>query len=42
MQRHDYPRLGEILYTDTLSNGLRLCVLPKPGFRGCFAAFAAN
>ena len=42
MQRHDYPRLGETLYTDTLANGLRLCVLPKPGFRGSFAAFAAN
>jgi len=42
MQKHDYARLGETLYTDTLPNGLRLCVIPKPGFRSSFAAFATD
>lgn len=42
MERHNYPLLGETLYTETLSNGLRLCVVPKPGFRSFFAAFATN
>lgn len=42
MQKHDYARLGETLYTDTLPNGLRLCVIPKPGYRSSFAAFATD
>ena len=42
MKKHEYPLLGETLYTDTLPNGLRLCVVPKPGFRSFFAAFATH
>ena len=42
MQRIDYPRLGETLYSGTLSNGLSLHVVPKPGFRSAYAVFAVN
>ena len=42
MQTNDYPQIGETLYTETLPNGLTIRVVPKPGFRGCFAAFATN
>ena len=42
MEKHEYPQLGETLYAQTLPNGLRLRVLPKPGFRTCYAAFATN
>ena len=42
MQRHDYPNIGETLYTAELPNGLRTCVVPKKGFATCFAALAAN
>ena len=42
MQRIEYKTIGETLYRDELPNGLRLCVLPKKGFRGRFAAFAAD
>ena len=42
MKHKAFPRLGETLYTDTLSNGLRLRVLPKPGFRSRYAVLAVN
>ena len=42
MQKLEYPQLGETLYAQTLPNGLRLRVIPKPGFRTSYAAFAAN
>ena len=42
MQRHDYPNIGETLYSGELPNGLQLRVVPKTGFATCFAAFAAN
>ena len=42
MQSKSYPQIGETLYFDTLPNGLRLRVVPKPGFLGCFAAFATR
>ena len=42
MEKHEYPQLGETLYAQTLPNGLRLRVLPKPGFRTSYAAFATN
>ena len=37
-----YPALGERLYDSTLSNGLRLCVVPKPGFAGKLAFLGVN
>ena len=42
MQKLDYPSIGETLYRDTLPNGLRVAVLPKPGFTRSFAFFATN
>ena len=42
MNKTVYDSLGETLYTATLPNGLRLCVVPKPGFRASYAVFAAN
>ncbi len=37
-----YDRLGETLYRDRLANGLRLCIIPKPGFSRKYAFFAVN
>ena len=42
MRKTEYANIGETLYTDTLPNGLRLCVVPKKGFRSFFAMFAAD
>lgn len=37
MQRHDYPNIGETLYSAELPNGLRLRVVPKKGFATFYA-----
>ena len=42
MKRYEYPELGEVLYTDTLENGLRVCVLPRPGFSRKLAYFVTD
>ena len=42
MQSREYKNIGETLYEATLANGLRVRVVPKPGFSTCFAAFAVN
>ena len=42
MESKHYPGIGETLYSETLPNGLRLRVIPKPGFRSRYAVFAAN
>ena len=42
MDHKDYPEIGETLYSETLPNGLRLRVIPKPGFRSRYAVFAVN
>ena len=42
MNRYDYPGLGETLYMDTLSNGLRVCVVPRPGFSRKKAYFVTD
>ena len=42
MQRIDHSAVGETVWTDVLGNGLRLCVVPKPGFSTAYAAFATN
>ena len=38
----EYPRIGEKLYRGQLDNGLRICVIPKPGFARKYAFFAVN
>ncbi len=42
MKRTDYPAVGETLYTAALSNGLPIFVVPKKGYRKCFAAFVTH
>lgn len=42
MSWNDYPALGERCYLETLPNGLRLRVVPKPGFAGKFAFLGIN
>ena len=38
----DYPKLGERLYRQTLPNGLRLMVVPRPGFTKKLAYFVTD
>ena len=42
MSWNDYPALGERCYLETLPNGLRLRVVPRPGFAGKFAFLGVN
>ena len=42
MQKNEYPRTGDVLYTGTARCGLRVRVLPKPGFSSYYAVFAAD
>ena len=42
MKKLDFPKIGETLYTDTLENGLRICVAVKPGYTKSFALFATD
>ena len=42
MQRIEYPATGDVLYTGTAQNGLRIRVLPKKGCSGFYAVFATD
>lgn len=42
MIKYDYPKVGECIYRDTLPNGLRLSIMPKPGYSRCHAFFATE
>ena len=42
MNKREYPSIGETLYESTLPNGLRVAVIPKPGFTRSFAMFATD
>ena len=42
MRRRNFEHIGELLYEERLPNGLRLCVVPKKGFRSSYALFAAD
>jgi len=42
MTKSEYPRLGETLYRLTLPNGLRLMVVPRPGFTRKLAYFVTD
>ena len=42
MQRLDYHATGDVLYSGTARNGLRIRVLPKQGFSGFYAVFATD
>ena len=38
----EYGNIGEKVYTETLPNGLRICVIPKTGWSKSYAFFATN
>ena len=42
MTAKEYPRLGETLYQTTLPNGLRIFVVPRPGFTRKLAYFVTD
>ena len=42
MEKLYYPQINEILYTETLPNGLMVRVMPKPDFNRSFAVFATD
>jgi predicted Zn-dependent peptidase len=42
MEAAEYPRLGEKAFRATLSNGLRLIVVPKEGFAHSYALLASD
>ena len=42
MNRREFPNVGETLFSDVLPNGLRLFVVPKPGYAKSYAFFATN
>ncbi|MBR0161019.1 MAG: insulinase family protein [Oscillospiraceae bacterium] len=42
LQRIDYPSTGDVLYSGTAANGLRIRVLPRKGFSGFYAVFATS
>ncbi len=42
MKELKYPRLGERCFWEKLPNGLKICVIPKPGFQKSFAFFATQ
>ena len=42
MKKYEYPEVGEVLYRQTLSNGLEVMVLPRPGFTKKLAYFVTD
>ena len=42
IEKKEYPSVGETVFTGTLENGLRIFVIPKPGFSSCYASFATH
>ena len=42
MVKTEYPRIGETVLTETLENGLRVAIVPKPGYRKRYAFFTTR
>ncbi len=42
IQKHEYPSVGETLYSAELKNGLEIRIVPKKDFSTYYAAFATN
>lgn len=42
MTKTEYPKIGETLYEETLENGLKIFVIPKPGFSSHYASFSTR
>ena len=42
MNKAEFPSIGETIWTGVLSNGLSVFVVPKKGFRSCYALFGTH
>ena len=42
MTKTEYPRIGETVLSETLENGLRVAIVPKPGYRRRYAFFVTR
>ena len=42
MKENCYPNFNQKMISHTCSNGLKICVFPKPGFRRSYAMLAVN
>lgn len=42
MEERRYEQLNETLFVERLQNGLKVCVLPKPGFQKTYAVFSTQ
>ncbi|MDB5085711.1 MAG: zinc protease [Bacilli bacterium] len=42
MKKYDYDQIGESLVEETLPNGLRVAIMPKPKFNQVFATFSTD
>ena len=42
LTKTDYPATGDVLFSGTAANGLRIRVLPKKGFSGFYAVFGTD
>ena len=42
MNKLTYPRIGETVLEHTLPNGLRICIVPKPGYQKKYAFFTTR
>ena len=42
MNKTEYPSIGETVWCGELSNGLTVFVVPKKGFRSCYALFGTH
>ena len=42
MKLKEYKKIGETVYEGVLPNGLTVVVIPKRGFKECYAVFATN
>ena len=42
LNKTEYPSIGETIWSGKLSNGLTVFVVPKKGFRSCYALFGTH
>ncbi len=42
MKENSYPTINQKMISHTCSNGLRVCIFPKPGFKRAYAQFSVN
>ena len=42
LKKTEYPSIGETLWTGELDNGLTVFIVPKKGFRSCYALFGTR